>query len=176
MSLTTSAPTSQPVHGFAPLADTRARVLVLGSMPGVASLRLGQYYGHPRNAFWPIMGALFGFEPDAPYAQRVEVLLAHRIAVWDVLAACERPGSLDADIDTRSLEVNDFAGFLRGLPELHRVCCNGGAAWDLFRRRVTPQLDAARPLDLVRLPSTSPAHAAMPMAEKLRLWRQGIAG
>lgn len=162
------------VRGFPPLADVRARVLVLGSMPGIASLRVRQYYGHPRNAFWPIMAGIFDFDAAAPYAQRVAALLAHRVAVWDVLAACERPGSLDADIDARSIEVNDFTGLVGGLPELRRVCFNGAKAMELFRRRVSPQLDIESPLELVPLPSTSPAHAGMSVAEKQRRWRQAL--
>ncbi len=164
-------PDTRAVRGFPPLADARARVLVLGSMPGVASLRAQQYYGHPRNAFWPIMGDIFGFDAAAPYAQRVEALLAHRVAVWDVLAACERQGSLDADIDAASIEVNDFAGFLAGHPQLRRLCFNGATAQTMFRRHVLPRLAAPLPFDLVRLPSTSPAHAGMRLADKRRAWQ-----
>lgn len=171
-------PSSQPdaiaVQGFAPLADARARVLVLGSMPGVASLRARQYYGHPRNAFWPIMASVFGFDATAPYAQRVAALQERRVAVWDVLAACVRPGSLDADIDPRSIEVNDFAALFARMPELRRVCCNGATAHALFRSRVLPQLACAFSLELVQLPSTSPAHAGMGLDEKRRRWRQAM--
>ncbi len=164
-------PEPHAVRGFPPLADSRARVLVLGSMPGVASLRARQYYGHPRNAFWPIMGDIFGFDAAAPYPQRVDALRAHRVAVWDVLAACERPGSLDADIDLRSVEVNDFAGFLAGHPQLRRLCFNGATAQAMFRRHVLPSLDAPVPFDMVRLPSTSPANAGMRLADKRRAWQ-----
>ncbi len=161
----------EPVQGFAPIARPDARVLVLGSMPGVASLRAQQYYGHARNAFWPIMAALFEFDAAAPYQQRVAALLEHRVAVWDVLAACRREGSLDADIDTRSMQVNDFAGFFRAHPDLSRVCFNGATAHAVFRKQVLPELDVAPPLDWVQLPSTSPAHAGMALADKLAAWR-----
>ena len=163
-----------PVRGFPPLAHARARVLVLGSMPGVASLRAQQYYGHPRNAFWPIMAGIFDFDVTAPYAQRVAALLKHRVAVWDVLAVCEREGSLDADIDPQTIEVNDFAGLIGGMPELRRVCFNGAKAMELFRRRVSPRLAVVSQLELVPLPSTSPAHAGMPIAEKQRRWRLAL--
>jgi hypoxanthine-DNA glycosylase len=163
------------VRGFPPLADARARVLVLGSMPGVASLRAQQYYGHPRNAFWPIMGDIFGFDAAAPYPQRVAALQAHRVAVWDVLATCERPGSLDADIDLRSVVVNDFAGFLASHPQLQRLCFNGAMAQTMFRRHVLPSLAVPSAFDMVRLPSTSPANAGMRLADKRRAWQAVVA-
>lgn len=163
-----------PVQGFAPIATPHARVLVLGSMPGVASLRAGQYYGHPRNAFWPIMAQLFDFDALAPYPQRVAALRRHGIAVWDVLAACVRPGSLDSDIDPGSIRVNDFDHFLRGQPELRRICFNGATAHAVFRRQVLPALAVAPTFDLVQLPSTSPAHAGMPFVDKCRIWRQHL--
>lgn len=163
-----------PIHGFAPITRADAHVLVLGSMPGVASLRAQQYYGHPRNAFWPIMATVFGFDVDAPYAQRVAALMAHKVAVWDVLATCQREGSLDADIAVQSIVVNDFALFVRNHPGLRRLCFNGATAHTVFRRRVLPQLPTPLPFELVPLPSTSPAHAGMPMAEKLRRWRLAL--
>jgi hypoxanthine-DNA glycosylase len=160
-----------PIQGFAPISRPDARVLVLGSMPGVASLCAQQYYSHPRNSFWPIMGGFFGFDAAAPYDQRVAALLAHRVAVWDVLAACERDGSLDAAIETHSMVVNDFAGFFRAHPHVVRVCFNGATAHAVYRKRVLPELDSHRTLELVRLPSTSPAHAGMALADKLVAWR-----
>lgn len=159
------------VRGFAALSDTSARVLVLGSMPGVASLQLGQYYGHRRNAFWPIMGAVFGFDAGAIYAQRVAALLAHGVAVWDVLAACERRGSLDADIARASIMANDFSGFFDRHRQIRRVCFNGAMAESLYRRHVLPRVGRQPSLDFLRLPSTSPAHAGMTMAEKRVAWQ-----
>jgi double-stranded uracil-DNA glycosylase len=163
-----------PVRGFAPIAAPQAGVLVLGSMPGVASLRAGQYYGHPRNAFWPIMAAVFGFDATAPYLQRVAALQHNGVAVWDVLAACVRPGSLDADIHADSIRVNDFDRFLRAHPGLRCVCFNGAKAQTVFRRQVLPMLAVAPTFNMVHLPSTSPAHAGMPFDEKCRLWRQHL--
>ena len=160
------------VRGFPPLSDARARVLVLGSMPGVASLRAGQYYGHPRNAFWTIMGSLFGFAGDAPYAQRVASLLEHRVAVWDVLAACERKGSLDADIVATSMLPNDFGDFFARHRAIVRICCNGAAAHRLYLRQVAPIWQSVLPLDIIRLPSTSPAFAGMTLAGKFEAWKQ----
>lgn len=157
------------VQSFAPLADCRARVLVLGSMPSEASLRAGEYYAHPRNAFWPIMGQLLGFDPGVTYSERVRQLTFGGIAVWDVLATCHRSGSLDSDIDDASITVNDFAGFFRDQPLVSAVFFNGAKAESCFRKGVQSHLPV---LDLTfqRLPSTSPANAAMSLEKKRQAW------
>lgn len=160
------------VQGFAPVAQAGARVLVLGSMPGVASLRQGRYYAHPRNAFWPIAASVFGFDPGLNYAQRLHALQAAGVALWDVLQACERPGSLDADIRGDTLVANDFAAFLERHPAIVRVCFNGAKAAALYRRHVLPGL--AVPLEYMDLPSTSPAHAAASFEHKLAAWRRAL--
>jgi TDG/mug DNA glycosylase family protein len=157
--------------GFPPIADAHARMLILGSLPGQASLRQQQYYAQPRNAFWTIMGRLFGAGPELPYAERAQRLVAHGIALWDVCAAAQRPGSLDAAIVHASVEPNDFAAFLASHPDIGLIAFNGGKAAELYRRLVLPGLPAA--LGAIRretLPSTSPAHAAMPFEEKLTHW------
>jgi TDG/mug DNA glycosylase family protein len=159
-------------RGFPPIARRDARVLVLGSLPGQESLRRREYYAQPRNAFWLIMGELFGAGPELPYRQRTARLRAAGVAVWDVCARAFRAGSLDASIVAASVEVNDFAAFFRSHPRIRRVCLNGRTAEALYRRRVLPALGArARALPLTCLPSTSPAHAARPFAAKLVAWR-----
>jgi len=158
------------IHSFAPIVDGAARVLVLGSMPGRASLAAGQYYAHPRNAFWPIMAELLHVDATAAYAVRVRALQAAGIAVWDVLQSCARTGSLDADIRPDSLTVNDFATFFQRHPGVVRVFFNGGAAAASFRRLVLPELSLAG-VEFRQLPSTSPAHAARSLAEKMAAWQ-----
>lgn len=156
-------------RSFPPLARADARVLILGSMPGAESLRRRQYYAHPHNRFWPIMGELFGAAPALAYAQRVEKLLDRGVAVWDVLKRCERAGSLDGDIVPASEVPNDFARFFRAHPRLGAVFFNGAKAEQVFLRRVAPGFPGLPPL--VRLPSTSPAHPGLSPARKLAAWR-----
>jgi hypoxanthine-DNA glycosylase len=164
------------VSSFPAVASRDARVLVLGSMPGIASLEAQRYYAHPRNAFWPIMGALLGFEPALPYRRRLAALKRRGVALWDVLATCVRAGSLDADIEPDSVQVQDFAGFLDRHRRVERVLCNGGAAYQLFCRRVVPTLGAPfDALPVLQLPSTSPANAGVKPAQKLARWREALA-
>jgi hypoxanthine-DNA glycosylase len=158
------------IHSFKPIAAKTARVLILGSMPGVESLRAAQYYAHPRNAFWRLMGDLVGASPDLPYAARTRKLRQAGIALWDVLAACAREGSLDAAIDEQSIIANDLVSFLARHPGITHVYFNGATAERCFRLHVQPALEAGA-LKLHRLPSTSPAHAARSYADKLRAWR-----
>lgn len=163
------------IHGFPPVTGRDAHTLILGSMPGQASLDAGRYYAHPRNAFWPILCDLLGLDPDATYAARTRALARAGLALWDVVASCERAGSLDAAIVPGSIIANDFAGFLARHHRITRVCFNGGTAERLFRRHVLPDLrnfDAT----LIRLPSTSPAHAAMTLARKRERWRVALEG
>lgn len=155
---------------LAPVAETCATALILGSMPGQASLRAQQYYAHPRNTFWQIQGELFGANPQLPYAERLAILQSQGIALWDVLATCFRPGSLDSDIETSSAIANDFSTFFRSHSQIRRVFFNGAKAAETFQREVSPQLEISGLL-YQRLPSTSPAHAGMSFAKKLVAWR-----
>ena len=140
-------------------------------MPGVASLRLQQYYGHPQNVFWKIVGAVLGLDPTDAYEKRKAALVRHKIAVWDVLASCVREGSLDSDIDDSSIVANDFAAFFNSHPHVARVCFNGAKAESVYRKHVLPHLAAERAVQYVRLPSTSPAHAGMRLEAKAEAWR-----
>jgi hypoxanthine-DNA glycosylase len=151
--------------GLAPVLDANTRVLVLGSFPGVASLRAQQYYGHPQNHFWKILGALWHLPlPSMTYPERVAALLDHRLGVWDVYGACEREGSLDANI--RNAEVNDFAWVQRSCPRLEAIAHNGGES---FRHaRHTEKLG----VPVYKLPSTSPANASWSFDRKLAAWSE----
>ncbi len=159
------------VRGFPPLLGRRPRVLVLGSLPGAESLRRGEYYAHPRNAFWPIMGVLTGAGPALPYPERCRALTAAGIALWDVLASGSRRGSLDVHILRDSEEPNDLAGLILREPGIRAVVFNGGKAREAFRRHISRLLPAERKLTLISLPSTSPAHAGRSFGEKLQAWR-----
>lgn len=157
---------------FPPIARADAKVLILGSLPGRKSLEMQQYYAHPQNAFWRIVMQILGVDGALPYTRRVKILTAHRIALWDVLAAAERPGSLDSSIVHASALANDFAAFYRTHPQIRRVYFNGRKAEDLYRRFVLPGLPADfSGLSYASLPSTSPAHAGMTFAQKLERWK-----
>jgi hypoxanthine-DNA glycosylase len=152
------------LDGFAPVGDQDTHTLILGSFPGVASLAATQYYAHPRNQFWRLVGAAIG-EPlhELAYEDRLKRLLKHGIGLWDVLAACEREGSLDSAI--RHASPNDFAAFHTHFPKLRRVCFNGKTSG-----KFAPVIAAAGYSTLV-LPSSSAANAILSFDQKLRIWR-----
>lgn len=154
--------------GFEPVARPDARVLILGSMPGVASLEATEYYAFPRNAFWKIMGNLFGADPQLGYLSRLQKLNDNRIALWDVIRTCHRPGSLDSAISDEGMETNDFRGFFENHTHISHVYFNGQKAAGLFKTRVAPGL--AGQYEYCVLPSTSPANAATSYAAKLEAW------
>jgi TDG/mug DNA glycosylase family protein len=162
------------LKAFPPVAAPDARVLILGSMPGVASLRAARYYAHPRNAFWPVMAALTGVPAQAPYTERLAGLMRSGIALWDVLHACEREGSLDAAIVDATSVPNDFAAFFREHPGVKAVFFNGAKAEQSFRRQVLGRQAIPEGLALMRLPSTSPAHAGMALERKQAVWREAL--
>lgn len=160
------------LKGFPPIAAKNAKVLILGSMPSETSLLKQQYYGHPRNAFWPIMGALFAAFPKFAYDRRKAILMQKGIAVWDVLKTCKRPGSLDADIEMSSLETNDFNYFFTLFPRLDHVFFNGGKAETVYKKYIAPELlDRFSDINYQRLPSTSPAFASMNFQQKIAAWQ-----
>ncbi len=160
-------------HCFPPIANRLAETLILGSLPGRKSLEMQQYYAHPHNAYWKIIGAILGADGVLPYSRRVKLLTSHRIAVWDVLAAAERPGSLDSSIVHASALANDFEKFFRAHPRIRRVFFNGRKAEAMYRRFVLPGLPSEfADMKYECLPSTSPAHAGMPFAKKLDSWRR----
>ncbi len=162
---------SPTLAGLAPIGDERARVLILGSFPGEASLVATRYYGHPQNQFWRLVGGVVGVDLHAmSYDERVAALIAQRIAVWDVIARCERQGSLDSAI---TAEVpNDIAGLLRRWTGIATIAFNGGKSAS-YRRRIA-MLPEAHGRTLVALPSSSPANATHSLAIKQAAWREAL--
>ena len=151
-----------------------AHVLILGTLPSVKSLAAGEYYAHPRNCFWWIMGELVGASPDLPYADRLEKLRKSGIALWDVCRAAERAGSSDAEIRMETVEPNDFRAFLGAHPRIEMLCFNGQPAEKLFRRKALPLLVDLRPIPHRVLDSTSPACARITREQKVLRWREAI--
>lgn len=158
------------IHSFAPISSPAAHTLILGSMPGKASLLAGQYYAHPQNAFWKIMTTLLGAKERLSYDAKIGLLTSHGIALWDVLKSCTRESSLDSDIVESSIVTNDFESFLKGHPQIGSLYFNGAKAELTFRRYVLPGLAAANKLHFQRLPSTSPAHASLSFKQKCDAW------
>jgi len=155
--------------GFAPVIAPNTRLMVLGSFPGVASLVQQQYYGHPRNQFWPILSALWGVElRSLPYAQRLAETSARGLGLWDVYASCRRAGSLDSAI--RDAVFNDLSSLKLRAPQLHAIAHNGGESARAMRH--TQSLG----VDVIRLPSSSPAHASWSFERKLAAWRAVFVG
>ena len=158
-------------NSLPPVVAPKARLLILGSMPGVRSLEAQQYYAQPRNAFWQIMGMQLGAGPEKPYDERLEILKQNRIALWDVLQSCHRPGSLDSAIRVADAVPNDFARFLATHSAITHVYFNGVAAAGLFQRLVVARgLAPQRPIAYATLPSTSPANARMGLEAKMEAW------
>ncbi len=159
------------INSFPPLLGNNPYVLILGSMPGKVSLQASQYYAHPRNAFWFIMENLLSSKHNLRYHQRQQLLTNHHIAVWDVLKSCDRDGSLDSSIDKDSMVANDFIKLFTDHPTIRSVFFNGAAAEKIFLKSLKLEsLLADRDLSFIRLPSTSPAHAAMNQQQKLQSW------
>ena len=161
------------ITGFPPIIAAQARVLILGSMPGQRSLAHNQYYAHPQNQFWPLMGKLGGADPQLPYAERIARLNTAGIALWDVLKCCERNGSLDASIVSKTEVPNNFQNLLDQYALLRVLCFNGQKAEKAFLRHVKPSLKAKTlsHLELIALPSTSPANTRMNQTAKLHEWQ-----
>ncbi|MAA93456.1 MULTISPECIES: DNA-deoxyinosine glycosylase [unclassified Arsukibacterium] len=158
------------ISGLAAISRPDARLLILGSMPGAKSLQQQQYYAHPRNAFWPVMTRLLGLEPGLSYPGRLQALLTRQVALWDVLGCCQRQGSLDSAITAE--QANDFTDFMQHHSQIIAIAFNGAKAWQSFQRHVIKKQQLPATLQLIPLPSTSPAHARQSLAEKLERWSE----
>jgi hypoxanthine-DNA glycosylase len=162
------------VESFPPQVGNDCRVLVLGTVPSLRSLELRQSYAHAQNLFWRFMGELYGAGPELSYAERIARLHAAGVGIWDVLKHCERPGSLDSSILAASEVANDIPGLLDAQPTIRAIALNGGKAQQVFARRIRPLIRPARlaALEILELPSTSPANASIPRDVKLARWRR----
>lgn len=156
-------------HSFGPVSNADARTLILGSMPGRISLKKNEYYALPQNAFWKIMGELVGADISTPYQERLRILKSSGIALWDVLASCERSGS-SMDSNIKDEIANDFESFFIRHQHITKVFFNGSKAEQSFKKLVLGN-QTLPPLTTYRLPSTSPAHARMCYLDKLIAWR-----
>ena len=149
--------------GLPAIVGANPRVLLLGSFPSEKSLDTGEYYANTRNQFWRLLGALLGFDAELPYAERIDAVTAGGVALWDVVHSCRRVGSLDANIDRKTLVINDFTAFLTQHPTIERGFVNGLTAYTLFQQ-------AGIALPAARLPSSSGA-LTMSFADKLAAWQ-----
>lgn len=154
-------------HTFAPVFDANSRILILGTMPSVKSRESGFYYGHPRNRFWQVLGALAGTPPPQSIPEKKEFLLSHGIAIWDVLQSCDIHASSDASI--RQAVPNDMRGILTAAP-IARIFANGATAYQLYQKHCLPLTG----IQAVQLPSTSPANAAFSLERLISLWGAAI--
>ena len=155
--------------GLSPSIDDWCTILILGSMPGEASLAAQEYYAHPANRFWPLMAKLFDEpEPSSEYEARISMLLRNHVALWDAIHSCDRQGSLDSDI--RNAIANDFTRFLHQWKHIHTIGLNGGKAYAVFAKQNRSLLDSPR-LRILKLPSTSPANARWRMDDLLEAWK-----
>ncbi len=167
--LPSSVPPAAPLlDSLAPVLTSETRLVVLGSFPGAASLRAQQYYAHPRNQFWPLLSALWGIDLVAlPYERRVAEASARGLGLWDVYASCRRLGSLDSAI--RDAVFNDLSRLRQQAPGLRAIAHNGAESARAMRH--TQALGVA----VIRLPSTSAAHASWSFERKLAAWRDAFA-
>ncbi len=159
------------VTGFSPImgiGEVDAKVLILGTAPSVKSLEQQQYYAHPQNAFWWIMSQILGFDSDLPYLLRQQYLTENGVLIWDVLASCQRSGSLDSQIQATTEVANDIPGFLTSHLSVRAILCNGGVALRLLKKHYPNLFDET--YDIIQMPSTSPAYASLNKQAKLEQW------
>jgi len=157
--------------GFEPIIGGKPTALILGSMPGEASLQKTQYYANPRNLFWEIVATHFNFDHTLDYDQKITHLIANQVALWDVIGSCERQGSLDSSIRSASIKVNNLLALFVEYPSISHIFFNGTKAKIEFYKRVLPDLsELHNKLELILLPSTSPANARISRDEKIAQW------
>lgn len=154
----------QKISSFPPIVNKNSKILILGSIPGIKSLEMQQYYAHPQNKFWKIIFEILNEEFTTNYRQRIEILEKHHIALWDVIDTCERKGSLDSEI--RNEEANKIEELLQNFPNIKAIFCNGQKS----HKNLLKILGKKFRLPIIVLPSTSPANAGLSYFDKLKLW------
>ena len=155
----------QKISSFPPIIDKESKILILGSIPGVKSLEIQQYYAHPQNKFWKIIFELFNEKFTTDYDERIKILEKYHVALWDVIDNCERKGSLDSEI--RNEEANKIGELLHNYPNIKAIFCNGQKS----HKNLWKILPKDFYLPIIVLPSTSPAHASLRYEEKLKSWK-----
>lgn len=163
---------SSRVHSIEPIIGHNPRIMILGSMPGIISINAVQYYANPRNLFWAVLADLFGIDIDCSYESKIQQIQQLPLIVWDTLKTCRREGSLDSKILNTDIEANDIVALLRQFPTVEAIAFNGIASAKYFDRLVKPQLATDLDIELLKMPSTSPANAAMKREQKIELWRR----
>ena len=154
----------QKISSFPPIIDKESKILILGSIPGVKSLEMQQYYAHPQNKFWKIIFDLFSEDFTTDYSERIKILEKYHVALWDVIDTCERKGSLDSEI--RNEEANKIGELILNYPNIKVIFCNGQKSYKNLLRILSNDFH----LPIIALPSTSPAHASLKYEEKLKSW------
>ncbi|MFD1065799.1 DNA-deoxyinosine glycosylase [Oceanobacillus locisalsi] len=157
------------LQSFAPIIGAKPKVLILGSMPSKKSLEEQEYYGNPRNHFWPMMYRILNEKAAVTYSEKIEIIQKHQLALWDTIGYCFRQGSLDMHIEEE--EPNDIAGLLKEYPSIQLIACNGTKAYHSFKKYITPMLE--QEIDVLKLPSTSPIPGKYNKSfeEKIEVWR-----
>ena len=155
----------QKISSFPPIINKESKILILGSIPGIKSLEMQQYYAHPQNKFWKIICEIFDEEFTTDYTKRIKILEKHNIALWDVIDTCERKGSLDSEI--RNEEANKIVELLHNHPNIKAIFCNGQKSYKNLQKILSKDFH----LPVIALPSTSPAHASLRYEEKLKSWK-----
>ena len=154
----------QAVHSIPPVFDQDSRVLILGSFPSVRSREVGFFYGHPQNRFWKTLSSVFNTEAPGTIEEKKAFLLAHRIALWDVIATCEIKGSSDSSI--KNATANDVLSLIKQTG-ITKIYTNGGTAHRLYCRYLQSHVG----IEATCLPSTSPANAAWSLERLCQAWR-----
>ena len=154
----------QKISSFPPIINNESKILILGSIPGVKSLEMQQYYAHPQNKFWKIICEIFNEEFTTDYTERIKILEKYHVALWDVIDTCERKGSLDSEI--RNEEANKIEELLQNFPNIKAIFCNGQKSYKNLQKILGKKFR----MPIIVLPSTSPANAGLSYFDKLKSW------